>query len=60
MDDNGIHYQIVDSPGEDELSQMMSLLYMGDWVSYYLALLYDVNPTAVEVIGYLKKRLKYS
>ena len=52
-----ISYQVVDSQGTDMLSQMMSLVYFGDWVSYYLSALYQVDPTPVKVIDYLKKRL---
>jgi len=54
---NGISYENVNSQGGDALSQMMSLIYLGDWVSYYLAILYQVDPTPVKTIDYLKKRL---
>jgi len=30
---------------------------LGDWVSYYLAMLYGSDPTPVKSIDYLKKRL---
>ncbi len=54
---NNIAHQIVDACGESELAHIMGLVYLGDWVSYYLALLYQVDPTPVKVIDYLKKRL---
>ncbi len=54
---SGIPHQIVDAPGKGQLAQMMGMVYLGDWVSYYLALLYAVDPTPVKVIDYLKKRL---
>jgi len=54
---NGISHQITDSQGESALSQMMSLIFLGDWVSYYLAILYQIDPTPVKAIDYLKKRL---
>ena len=53
----GIAHEVIDSQGEDRLTQIMSLVFLGDWVSYYLAMLYQVNPTPVEVINYLKERL---
>jgi glucose/mannose-6-phosphate isomerase len=53
----GVHYQFVDGHGDGLLSQMMTLVYLGDWVSYYLAILNDVDPTPVEPIDYLKRRL---
>jgi glucose/mannose-6-phosphate isomerase len=36
---------------------MMSLVLFGDFTSYYLAILYRIDPTPVEVISYLKERL---
>jgi glucose/mannose-6-phosphate isomerase len=47
----------VDSQGEDAFNQMMSLIFLGDWVSYYMGILYQIDPTPVKVIDYLKKRL---
>ncbi|MCX8126544.1 MAG: hypothetical protein N3E40_05350 [Dehalococcoidia bacterium] len=39
------------------MSHMMSLIYLGDWASYYLAMLNGVDPSPVDRITYLKKRL---
>src|SRR4030042_512258 len=52
-----ISHETIDSQDKGELSQMMSLIYLGDWVSYYLAVLYETDPTPVKAIDYLKKRL---
>ena len=52
-----ISYEFVDAVGKNPLSQMMSLILFGDYVSYYLALLYQVDPTPVKAIAYLKQRL---
>lgn len=57
LQQRGIPHQTVDAPGKGELAQMMGIVYLGDWVSYYLAVLYEVDPTPVKVIDYLKKRL---
>jgi glucose/mannose-6-phosphate isomerase len=54
---SGIGYQTADSRGKSELSQMMGMIYLGDWVSYYLAMLNETDPTPVKIIEYLKKRL---
>ncbi|MCX7929110.1 MAG: bifunctional phosphoglucose/phosphomannose isomerase [Chlorobi bacterium] len=43
--------------GNSLLARMMSLLYLGDWTSYYLALLNGVDPTPVPVITQLKQIL---
>jgi len=52
-----ISYEIIDAEGESPLSQMLSLILFGDYVSYYLALLYQTDPTPVTAIDYLKQRL---
>lgn len=54
---NAISHQIIDGSGQDALSQMMNLVFLGDWTSYYLAILNGIDPTPVKVIDYLKKRL---
>lgn len=54
----GVAYEFVDGEGKSALSQMMSLVMMGDFTSYYLAILYKVDPSPVKVISYLKERLE--
>ncbi|MFC1934689.1 bifunctional phosphoglucose/phosphomannose isomerase [Chloroflexota bacterium] len=53
----GIKYESVDSEGQSLLSQMMSLVLFGDFASYYLAILYCIDPSPVKVIAYLKEQL---
>lgn len=43
--------------GEDPLSRQMSLSYLGDWVSVYVALMNGIDPTPVEAIFGLKDRM---
>jgi len=45
------------SEGRSLLARIFSLVTMGDWVSYYLAILHHQDPTPVEVIDELKSRL---
>ncbi|MFC2001398.1 SIS domain-containing protein [Chloroflexota bacterium] len=52
-----INHEYVDAPGDSSLSQMMSLILFGDYVSYYLAILYRIDPSPVKAIDYLKKQL---
>jgi len=52
-----VAYEEVKGEGKTILSQMMSSLYMGDWVSYYLAGLHGVDPSPVPIIDLLKERL---
>ena len=57
LDRAGVKYEFVDSVGSSALSQMMSLVMMGDFTSYYLAILYGIDPSPVDVINYLKDKL---
>jgi glucose/mannose-6-phosphate isomerase len=45
------------SEGKSLLARMFSLIHFGDWVSYYLAILNEQDPTPVRVIDYLKNEL---
>ncbi len=45
------------SEGSSLLTRIVSLVHLGDWVSFYLAVLHTVDPTPVAVIDYLKKEL---
>jgi glucose/mannose-6-phosphate isomerase len=51
------HLTEVWSEGTTLLARMFSLLYLGDWVSFYLAMLHRVDPTPVRVIDHLKQEL---
>jgi glucose/mannose-6-phosphate isomerase len=43
--------------GSSLLVRLFSLIYLGDYASVYLALLYGINPKPVAVIDYLKQEL---
>jgi glucose/mannose-6-phosphate isomerase len=43
--------------GEGLLARLLSLSHLGDWASFYLAMLYGVDPTPVTLIEELKARL---
>ena len=53
----GVNYEQVEARGKSPLAQMMSLVLFGDYVSFYLAMLNEVDPTPVAPIDYLKSRL---
>jgi glucose/mannose-6-phosphate isomerase len=48
------------SQGQSRLARLFSLLYAGDFTSYYLALLRGVDPKPVEAIDHLKSQLASS
>jgi glucose/mannose-6-phosphate isomerase len=54
---SGIAFTEVQGHGSSPLCQMMTLVFLGDYLSYYLALLNQVDPTPVESIDILKGRL---
>lgn len=53
---------IVEIEGEGEclMERIFDIVYLGDWVSFYLAILYKTDPTPVEKINYLKSKLTES
>lgn len=53
----GVPHQVVEARGKSPLAQMLSVIHFGDYVSYYLALLNGADPSTVDTISYLKKRL---
>jgi glucose/mannose-6-phosphate isomerase len=53
----GVKVIEVNSRGKGLLSRVFSLIYIGDYVSYYLAILNRRDPTPVERIAYLKKEM---
>jgi len=57
MKSDGVHTKEVWSEGRSLLTRIFSLIYLGDFVSIYLAMLYGEDPTPVRRIDELKKRL---
>ncbi|RPJ63624.1 MAG: bifunctional phosphoglucose/phosphomannose isomerase [Dehalococcoidia bacterium] len=57
LEKNGIQFEYVDGEGSSLLAHMMGLVLLGDWASYYLSMLYGIDPTPVPVIDILKNRL---
>ncbi|MGQ9689928.1 MAG: bifunctional phosphoglucose/phosphomannose isomerase, partial [Thermoproteota archaeon] len=54
--DVGVDISIVNPLGETMIEEMLSAIILGDWVSYYLAILRGVDPASVSLITELKKR----
>ena len=51
------HVTEVWSEGKSLLARIFSLVYLGDWVSYYLSILHREDPMPVAVIDHLKNEL---
>jgi glucose/mannose-6-phosphate isomerase len=54
----GLGTDFVYAQGASRLAQMWTLIHLGDYFAYYLAMLYGANPTPVEAIEGLKARMK--
>ena len=53
----GISHQFVEAAGATSLTQVMSLILFGDYLSFYLAILNRIDPTPVDSIDFVKKYL---
>lgn len=53
----GINTDIFEAKGLDLLTQMWTAIHFGDYLLYYLAMLYEVDPTPIDAISWLKKSL---
>jgi glucose/mannose-6-phosphate isomerase len=56
----GLGTDYFQAKGESRLAQMWTTLHFGDYVSYYLAMAYGVDPTPVPAIESLKLALKHA
>lgn len=54
---SGIMSDRVTARGESRLAQQMSMIQFGDYLSYYLAMAYEVDPTPIYNIDQLKQQL---
>ena len=57
LEQSGIACGIVTVKGQTRLAQMLWCISLGDWVSYYLALLNGVDPTPEAALAYMKQTL---
>ncbi|NOX36288.1 MAG: bifunctional phosphoglucose/phosphomannose isomerase [Calditrichaeota bacterium] len=57
LKDKGIPILEVFAEGKSRLARMFSLIYIGDWASYYLAMINAKDPIKIDSITLLKKKL---
>jgi len=57
LNEKGVAVSQLTSRGSCRFAEIMSLIYQGDYTSYYLAILNEVDPTPVSTISRLKKYL---
>ena len=58
LEREGVKFFEMHSSGRSRLAGIFSLVYIGDMVSFYLAILNKTDPATVDRITYLKKALK--
>jgi glucose/mannose-6-phosphate isomerase len=56
----GISYEFAEATGKSALSQVLSLVLLGDYASFYLSMLNRVDPTRVDAIDFIKQYLTRS
>ena len=54
----GFNTDVYIAEGDTRLAQQWTTLHFGDYVSYYLAMAYEVDPSPVPAIEELKVRLR--
>lgn len=54
---SGFNTDEIEAQGQSPLAQMLTALHYGDYVAYYLAMAYGVDPTPIPQIDYLKEQL---
>ena len=57
LNQEGIQHYQVEATGKTPLAQVLSAVMMGDYLSYYLAMLNRVDPTATPALDWLKERM---
>lgn len=55
--ENGLSTDLIEARGASAMAHQWTLLHLGDYISYYLALHYQEDPTPVEAIETFKKML---
>ena len=54
----GFAHETIQARGNSALAHVLSTVHFGDYVSYYLAILYGVDPWSIGNIEFVKKRLE--
>ena len=56
----GTAHEFVEARGKGSLAQVLSLVLLGDYASFYLSMLNEVDPTSTDAIGFVKQHLAES
>jgi glucose/mannose-6-phosphate isomerase len=58
IEDTGVEVIDIQSPDGSPLERIFSLIQLGDFLSFFLAILNNVDPTPVKAIDYLKEKME--
>lgn len=53
----GINTDFIDARGSDPLAQQWTTLHLGDYTAYFLAMAYNIDPTAIPTIEMFKGQI---
>jgi glucose/mannose-6-phosphate isomerase len=54
----GLNTDVVDARGDTPLAHMWTLIHFGDYMAYYLAMAYGVDPTPIEALVSFKRAMR--
>jgi len=57
LGNQGIHHIEIEAEGDNAISHMLSMILLGDYISYYLGLLNSINPSPTQVLQAMKDQL---
>jgi glucose/mannose-6-phosphate isomerase len=57
LSDKNLEIINISSYGKHPVEKILSLIILGDWLSFYLAILNNIDPTEIKEITYLKTEL---
>jgi glucose/mannose-6-phosphate isomerase len=57
---DGLNTDFMDASGDTPLAHQWTLLHLGDYVAYYLAMLYEIDPTPIPALEGFKNQLAQS
>jgi glucose/mannose-6-phosphate isomerase len=53
----GLNTDFMDAQGDSPLAQQWTALHLGDYIAFYLAMLYEIDPTPIDALQEFKQEL---
>ncbi|MDA2935749.1 bifunctional phosphoglucose/phosphomannose isomerase [Patescibacteria group bacterium AH-259-L05] len=58
LDKENIRWEAIPASGDNVFLNILSFILAGDWISFYLSILNETDPTPVKKIQWLKRQIK--